>query len=91
MVIVKTPIKRLNIDIIIDKDYCKGCGYCTQNCERGVYEMEIINAQERKGKVRKGKHVNCVGCGYCELGCPNQAIWVKNGWHDKHIIIPQEE
>lgn len=62
--------------IIINKDRCKGCGYCVDFCSKGVLAMgEETNA---KGyyppEVVKGNE--CVDCGLCEEICPDFAIRV---------------
>jgi len=63
--------------ILIDRDYCKGCGLCIRACRQGVLAM---------GKERsKGDYLmpyaaapeKCVGCGLCELFCPDVCIRVE--------------
>lgn len=63
-------------EIHIDRDRCKGCGFCIEFCptkvleeseelnERGVHPPEI--ADESK----------CVICGFCTAVCPDFAIFV---------------
>lgn len=92
MGVKRNTVKRLNIELIVNEDYCKGCGICAEfACVRGQYKMYWNEKRQLKARPGDKKHLQCVGCGYCELLCPNQAIRVKNGWHDHHIIIPQEE
>lgn len=93
MVAVKrNKIRKYNITLIVDDDLCKGCGICAGfACARGQFEMYLNDEKQLKARPGERKNLGCVGCGYCELLCPSQAIRVKNGWHDHHIIIPQEE
>jgi NAD-dependent dihydropyrimidine dehydrogenase PreA subunit len=92
MGVKRNTIKRLNIELIVNPDYCKGCEICAEiACVRGQYEMYRDEFKQLKARPGNKKNIGCVGCGYCELLCPSQAIRVKNGWHDHHIIIPQEE
>lgn len=60
--------------ISIDKERCKGCGFCVAFCPLGVLRMSAeFNA--------KGYHYpevahaeKCTGCGLCGMYCPDFAI-----------------
>ncbi len=62
--------KRKVKDIIVNKDWCKGCGICIRFCPSKILGME-------KGQkcyvIDKEK---CIGCQLCELRCPDFAIEV---------------
>jgi 2-oxoglutarate ferredoxin oxidoreductase subunit delta len=65
------------IQISIDKERCKGCGYCAEFCPRDVLKMsQELNA---KGyplpKVEDAGR--CLQCGYCEAICPEFAVTVR--------------
>lgn len=83
MVIVQTNLPRIRVDIIHNKDFCKGCGICAYiACERKVWEMinddsKITHNIARLSEKASGR---CSGCGYCELLCPDQAIHVHGAW-----------
>ena len=62
--------------IILNKNRCKGCGYCVEFCPTGALAM----SQEMNNKgyllpevVNNNK---CLGCGLCEAICPDFGIKV---------------
>ncbi|MDD5701164.1 MAG: 4Fe-4S binding protein [Dehalococcoidales bacterium] len=62
--------------IVISKEKCKGCSYCTEFCPRDALVMsQEINA---KGYTLAaiGDESKCLGCGLCEVICPEFAIQV---------------
>jgi 2-oxoglutarate ferredoxin oxidoreductase subunit delta len=68
------PAERVNI--LINKDRCKGCTYCVEFCPRKSLKMsQEISA---KGYVLAAVDdpAKCSGCGLCEIICPEYAIHV---------------
>lgn len=64
--------------VIINKERCKGCGYCTEFCPRKALEIsQEINAKGYTvaSLVDENK---CLGCGLCEIICPEFAVQVLN-------------
>lgn len=62
--------------IHIDRERCKGCGYCVELCPREALEMSSeLNA---KGYRIAAVHdeSKCLACGFCEVICPEFAITV---------------
>lgn len=59
-----------NKELVINPDWCTGCGICAEFCPRKVLEV-------RREKVNIVKPEDCVKCGTCELRCPDYAIHVR--------------
>ena len=57
-------------ELVINADWCKGCGICVAFCPRKVLEVK----HEKVVVVNPGA---CVKCALCELRCPDYAIYVK--------------
>jgi 2-oxoglutarate ferredoxin oxidoreductase subunit delta len=56
--------------IVIEREWCKGCGICVAFCPAGVLSMDdqekaVVTALEK-----------CTVCRDCELRCPDLAIEV---------------
>ena len=64
--------------VIINKESCKGCGYCVEFCPKDA--LAVSDELNQKGytppKVAD-KH-KCLGCGFCEIICPEFAISVEH-------------
>ncbi len=56
--------------LMIDPNWCKGCGICAAFCPRGA--LELVG---EKARLRADN--DCVLCGACEQHCPDYAIWLK--------------
>lgn len=56
--------------LMIDPNWCKGCGICVAFCPRGA--LELVG---EKARLRADN--DCVLCGACEQHCPDYAIWLK--------------
>ena len=56
--------------LVINTDWCKGCGICAAFCPKGA--LEVVGE-----KVRRAEGTDCVLCGMCEQRCPDYAIYVK--------------
>ncbi len=56
-------------ELILNPNWCKGCGICAAFCPKGA--LEIVN-----DKVQRVKDTECVLCGQCELRCPDYAIYI---------------
>ena len=62
--------------VIINPNWCKGCGFCVEYCPTGALEMST-------GYNSKGYHPpfvksteDCRDCKFCERVCPEFAIFV---------------
>ncbi len=62
--------------IIIDKELCKGCGYCITACPKGLIVFDNgLNAMNYH-PVALVNIDKCNGCGLCAAVCPDIAIEV---------------
>ncbi|MFC1963609.1 4Fe-4S binding protein [Chloroflexota bacterium] len=62
--------------VCINKERCKGCGYCVEFCPREVLKMSMELSAKGYLLVEVNDEANCVICGYCEAICPEFAIKV---------------
>ncbi len=58
-----------NKELMINAEWCKGCGICAAFCPKEALELV-------EGKVRRRAEAQCVLCGQCELRCPDYAIYI---------------
>lgn len=64
---------KLNINITLESNRCKGCGICVAFCPKKVLALDVLNHCSVINKEA------CIGCGQCELRCPDYAIFVDKG------------
>jgi len=66
------------VKVIIDKEWCKGCGLCVHVCPKGG--LQTAKKLNEKGyfPAEKCKTVRCTGCGMCMLVCPDMAIQLED-------------
>jgi len=62
--------------IIIEEEYCKGCGYCVEICPKEVLKQnsKINSRGYTVPEVIHGE--DCIYCKKCELICPEMAITI---------------
>ncbi len=58
-------------ELVINRDWCKGCGICVTFCPKKVLELD------RDEKACAVRPEDCICCSLCELRCPDLAIEVK--------------
>ena len=72
----ETAEKAAAYRIAIDRERCKGCGYCVEFCPRDVLTMS--DELNPKGYTLPAvtNEANCRGCDLCTLLCPEFAVTV---------------
>ncbi|MBU0718717.1 MAG: 4Fe-4S binding protein [Planctomycetes bacterium] len=62
--------------MVVDENYCKGCGVCVYICARNV--LALSKEVNRRGFYQPlvVDEAKCTGCRQCELFCPDLAIFL---------------
>ena len=60
--------------VYVDKERCKGCGYCAEFCPREVLRMGTELSPKGYLLAVVNDETKCLACGYCEVICPEFAI-----------------
>ena len=60
--------RRILQEVVINRDWCKGCGICVALCPKSVLELD------REDKVIAARPEDCICCKMCEIRCPDLAI-----------------
>ena len=68
--------KRTLAEIVINRDRCKGCGFCVEACPKDL----IVIGKELNGQGYLPAMIvdndNCTGCALCAEVCPDVTIEV---------------
>ncbi len=64
------------IQVHIDEERCKGCGFCAEFCPRGVLKMSDELGSKGYETVKVVNEARCLGCGFCEAICPEFGIYL---------------
>ena len=60
--------------VVIDKERCKGCGYCVEFCPKEALRTSEELSPKGYTLVEVADESKCLGCGLCEVLCPEFAI-----------------
>jgi 2-oxoglutarate ferredoxin oxidoreductase subunit delta len=60
----------------INRERCKGCGYCVEFCPRKALSMSSEMNPKGYNLAVVSNEDECLSCGYCEAICPEFAIKV---------------
>ncbi len=61
------------LEVILDKDKCKGAGFCEQVCPKNCYEVDKVHHTATVSRADE-----CVQCGACIVQCPFDALYFKS-------------
>jgi len=61
--------------ITIDRELCKGCGYCVRSCPKKIIEIDVTFNTSGYYPAVVSKD-GCTGCALCAVSCPDIAIEV---------------
>ena len=74
---MQTAKKKKVMTVTVNAELCKGCGYCEEQCAKGVFDVaEACNSQGYHYRVA-ARPQDCVGCLTCFMICPDFAITVR--------------
>ena len=62
--------------VSIDKERCKGCGFCVDFCPREVIKMTSELSPKGYTLPTVENEDKCLACGFCEAICPEFAMKV---------------
>jgi 2-oxoglutarate ferredoxin oxidoreductase subunit delta len=63
-----------SVKVLINKDRCKGCTYCTEFCPRKALKMSQEISAKGYLLAAVDDPSKCSSCGLCEIICPEYAI-----------------
>ena len=69
--------------VLIDRERCKGCGYCVEFCPKEALKMSDELGPKGYTIAKVTDKSKCLGCGLCEIICPEFAIKMESGDNDK--------
>jgi len=55
-------------ELVINREWCKGCGICVSFCPKNVLELSP------EDKAIAARAEDCICCKLCEIRCPDLAI-----------------
>ncbi len=60
--------------VVINAQYCKGCGLCVAFCPKGVLAMSASISPRGINPAEVVDEEACIGCLNCVMVCPDVAI-----------------
>ena len=76
---MKTGQKAGEIEVIIKKELCKGCGLCEFVCPKGLIKISTTEINRRGFPVAifEDREGVCTGCAQCAIICPDVVIEIQ--------------
>ncbi len=68
-------VKKARGIVVIDKELCKGCGFCIEFCPTKVLEFSEEFNSRGYHPPRIARPDACTGCDLCGIYCPDFAIF----------------
>lgn len=68
--------KKITGKIVIDREVCKGCGYCISACPKGCISQDDKYNDSGYYPAIFSNTGQCTGCAICAYSCPDIAIEV---------------
>ena len=68
----------MNFRVHVDKERCKGCGYCVAVCPKGTFQPSERRNARGHLSVETTSEGRCVACEQCTLICPEAAIEIED-------------
>lgn len=62
--------------IAINRERCKGCGFCVITCPKKLIEIDMANFNAAGYFPARFLEGDCTGCAQCAIICPDIAIEV---------------
>ncbi len=72
----KDLVKKVNVEVQIVEDRCKGCMFCVEFCPNEVLEKSTTVNIKGFFPPKIKDLSKCSNCGFCTLVCPDFAIWI---------------
>ena len=64
--------------VIVDIEYCKGCGLCVDFCPEKIMQLDTeVITQKGYHPAQCVDQDNCTGCLSCAMMCPDVAITIE--------------
>ena len=62
--------------IEVEKERCKGCGYCVMNCPKHILRIGSVTNSSGYAIAEQVEAERCTACKLCAVICPDMAISV---------------
>ena len=73
----RTDSMTQKIELIINKDLCKGCGLCCLFCPKNILSLGDAINSHGYSYVEVSDQQKCIGCGRCYQICPDLVFEIR--------------